>query len=412
VLKNKRIFYGWLLVGAAALALANTTGLMVNSYSQFIKPVSEQFGFARSEFVLYATLQTLAIMLLVPLNAAIFARINPPMAIILGGILAAACWAGFSLADSLFHFYILGLGVGAGLAFVGTVTMNMVISNWFIAKKGLAIGLTLIGSGIGAMAWNPILAHLIIAWGPQAAYRVSGLIALALMLPLFILFRFHPKDIGLEPLGAQEEVGSAGAVMEEDGVLYAEAVRSRRFWILALALAFFPFSMLGVFTQLQPFLTDLGFPAMFAAVAISVGGFFQVANRPVLGALHDRLGTRTLFILAVGLCSGGLLGVTMLACFPAVPLPFLHLAAALFGAAAASPTVIAPLVVGAAFGRKDFAAIYGTVASLWYIGPAAGPLFAALIFDLTGSYVPAFLVFMVGMPVVLFFGLRSLKPGR
>ena len=71
---------------------------------------------------------------------------------------------------------------------------------------------------------------------------------------------------------------------------------------------------------------------------------------------------------------------------------------------------LAPLVIDAVFGRRDFAAIYGTVASLWYVGPAAGPLFAAVIFDLTGSYVPAFLAFMAGMPVVLFFGLRILKP--
>ena len=410
--KDKKIFYGWLLVGAAALALANTTGLMVNSYSQFVKPVCEQFGFARSEFVLYATLQTLAIMLLVPLNAAVFARMSPPLTIILAGVLAAVCWFCFSLADSLFHFYLLGLGVGAGLAFIGTVTMNMVISNWFIAKKGLAIGLTLVGSGVGAIVWNPILAHLIAAWGQQAAYRVSGLVALAMMLPFFTLFRFHPKDIGLEPLGAKEEVDLARTVTPEDGVLYIEAVRGRRFWILALVLAFFPFSMLGVFSQLQPFLTDLGFPAVFAATAISMGGFFQVANRPVLGLLHDKLGTRSLFILAVALCSCALLGVTMLASFPAAPLPCLYLAAALFGAAAASPTVIAPLVIGAVFGRRDFAAIYGTVGSLWYIGPAAGPLFAAVIFDLTGSYVPAFLVFMAGMPAVLFLGLRSLEPGK
>lgn len=431
---RKGIFYGWLLVGVAALALANATGLMVNSYSQFVKPLCEQFGFARSEFIFYATLQTLAVMLLVPLNAAVFARADPRLVVVLAGILAAGCWAAFSLARSLPHFYLLGLGVGAGLGFTGTATMNIVVSNWFIKKKGLAIGLTLLGSGVGAMVWNPVLARLIIAWGPQEAYRVSGLAALALMLPFFIVFRFHPGDLGLAPLGAEEEpcppgaggnaAGSrnaperacldksrtCGVCHQSDGVSYREAVRTRRFWVLGLALAFFPFSMLGVFSQLQPFLTDLGFPALFAASAISAGGGFQVTGRPLMGLLHDRLGTRSLFVLAALLCSAALLGVTALACFSGAPLPLLYPAAALFGLAAASPAVIAPLVTGAAFGRKEFAAIYGTVGSLWYIGPAAGPLFTSAVFDLTGSYVPAFLFLTAGMPAALFFGLRALGP--
>ncbi len=386
---------------------------MVNSCGQFIKPVCEQFGFSRSRFVLYTSLQTLMIVFFVPLNGAVFRRVNPRLATALAGTLAAACWAGLSLARELAHFYLLGLGIGLGLAFIGTATMNMFVSNWFIRKKGLAIGLTLLGSGLGAMVWNPLLAKLIIAAGPQEAYRISGLAAFCLMLPFFFLFRFRPEDKGFAPYngGGRDPEGVVGSKKEEKGeagMAYAQAVRTRRFWAMTLVLTFFPFSISGVFSQLQPFLTDLGFPALFATSAISVGGLFQVLNKPVLGLLHDKLGTRGLFVLASGLCFCALFLATLLAHFSSSAL-LLYCAAVVFGCAAASPTIISPLVTGTAFGRKDFITIYGTVSSVWYLGPTCGPLFAAAAYDLTGSYVPAFIIFMAGLAAVLFLGLWVLR---
>jgi MFS family permease len=196
---------------------------------------------------------------------------------------------------------------------------------------------------------------------------------------------------------------------DAEGAMYREAIRSPRFWCMVLIVTAFPFCMKGVYTQLQPFFTDLGFTAIFAASLMSVISFFQSMNKPVLGWLNDKLSIRGLFSIATGCFFFGILLITMTARFPGSRL-LTYSAAVIFGLACATPTMISPLMTSAMFGRKDFMNIYGTVSSFWHIGPTIAPLISAFVFDSTGSYVSVFVAYMLAIFIAFILGNWLLAP--
>jgi MFS family permease len=155
----------------------------------------------------------------------------------------------------------------------------------------------------------------------------------------------------------------------------------------------------------------LGFSVIFAASLMSIISFFQSVNKPVLGWLNDKLGIRGLFSLATGCFFFGILLISLTTYFPSSK-PLTYAAVVLFGLACSTPTMISPLLTGAMFGRKDFINIYGTVSSFWHIGPTIAPLISAFVFDSTGSYISAFVAFMIAIFCAFVLGNWLLAPGK
>lgn len=411
-MKNqKKIFYGWYLCLTGTLMLAGGSGIVINSANQFLKPVCEALGVSRGQFSLSLSMVSVASMALCPLIGKIFARWNPRFVTIFGGVFTALMWALLSVANDIRLFYVLGLLIGVGTSLCGMVSVNILMNNWFHAKKGTAMGIALTGTGIGSMIFNPVASRLIDLFGYQSAYRILAVCMLLCMLPLFVLYRYRPADIGMAPLGleggASQADGKQKAAVSSDGMLRSEAIKRPQMWLTCFVVFGLSASAMGLFNHMTAYFTDIGYEKTTAASMVSVISMGMMFGKLFFGWLNDRIGTRKNFALMTAL---SLLGIVLLA---VARNEVMTLAGAvLFGIAVASPFVLTPQLTIYFFGNRDFANIYGFVNVFQFLGPTLGPPISGMIYDRTGSYTVAFVLFTSLLAAVLVVGMLLLSRGQ
>jgi MFS family permease len=383
--------------------LAGGTGIFKNSASQFMKPMVEALGITRWQFSMYQSIISIPIMLLCPLLGKVYGKIKPRVIAVIGGSCAVICWMMTSFVRNIAQLLTLGFVLGIGLTFIGMASINILINNWFSARKGTAMGIAMTGTGVGSMIFNPVASLLITQFGYQVAFRCLGIFSILCMLPFFILFKFRPEEKGLRPLGIEQAKGDDTHV-EVSGVPFGEARKSPCFWGICAIAFILSASSMGMFTQEMPYLTDIGFPALKAAGLISSTSLSLAIGKVLFGWANDRFGMKiNFFVLTV--CST--LGLILLY-FASAPY-CAYLSSVLFGFALASPFVLAPLITVYKFGEKDFVNIYGSVTFFTFLGSTLAPPLSGWIYDMQGSYHTAFYLYtglLVAAIAVGYFVLR------
>lgn len=407
---NKKIFYGWYLCLAGTLMLVGGSGIVVNSANQFLKPVCEALGVSRGQFSLYLSMVSVASMVFCPLIGKAFEKWNPRLVTVFGGVFMALAWAALSLAKDIRLFYLLGFLIGTGSSLCGMVSVNILMNNWFQAKKGTAMGIALTGTGIGSMIFNPVASRLIEAFGYQSAYRWLTACMLVCMLPLFVLYRYRPADMGLAPLGLEAEAAPAAGGNPSsgaEGMTRGEAMKKPQMWLTCFVVFGLSASAMGLFNHMTAYFTDIGYEKATAASMVSVISLGMTFGKLFFGWLNDKIGTRKNFALMTMLSLSGII-LLAAARSEAVTLA----GAVLFGVAVASPFVLTPQLTIYFFGNRDFANIYGFVNVFQFLGPTLGPPISGMIYDRSGSYAAAFVLFAAVLAAVLAVGLILLSRSR
>lgn len=403
---KKKVFYGWYLCFALLLMLIGGTGIVNNSASQFMKPLCNALNISRAQFSLYLSFMTIALMIICPYIGKIYNKWNPKMITILSGSLMAIAWSSLSFVNSARNLYLLGFIIGIALTFVSLVTVNIVISNWFHEKKGLAMGIALTGSGIGSMIFNPVASKLIMDYGYQSAYRILGVVSILCMFPLFVIYRYKPEDIGLVPLGKSNKKlnSQENSSVDNVGTMYKDAIKTKMFWAICFIAFGLSASTMGIYSQMMAYFTDIGYEQMMAAKIISLMGLCLAFGKLIYGWLNDKLGEKVNFtiILSIALTS-----IILLYLSKNIMIAFI--AAVLFGLSLAAPFILVPLVTIASFGQNDFVNIYGTVTSCMFLGPSVAIPLSGWIYDVQGSYNSAFVLYFIVLVIVFIIGQNILN---
>lgn len=314
-------------------------------------------------------------------------------------------WASLSTVKSLPQLYLTGFILGIGIVFVSLVTVNILMTNWFYEKKGLAMGIALTGSGIGSMIFNPVASYLIMTYGYQSAYRILAVISLGFLLPMFFMYRYEPKDIGLQPYGLKTANSTVNkGPVELPGIMYSEAIKSAKFWAICFISFGLSASAMGLYTHTMPYLTDIGYDQMTAAKIISIMGLCLAFGKLFYGWFNDKFGFRTNFTFAL---VTALISVVML--YFAENTFAAYMSTVLFGLTLAAPFIISPLLTSSVFGQRDFVNIYGTITFFLFMGPTLGPPLTGFIFDQMGNYNLAFAIYFTLLILVLITGQIVLK---
>lgn len=408
--KRNKIFYGWFLLVAVWLLTACTTGMFVNSMTQFQKPVCEAMGITRAQFSLSTSFISFAVMAMSPFVGKIFEKFNPRLVVTAGSVLMLVGWFGLSVVPNIKLFYVMTLLVGLGSSVSGAVVVNIILNNWFHAKKGFAMGFASTGSGFGSMVFNPLGSMLIVNYGYKAAFRGLWVCAVLCLLPILILFVYKPEYKGLLPYGdegnSNVQAGNKNAVAQTEGYTRAEALRNPKFWGVCFVSFALSAGAIGVFSQMAAYFTDIGYEPAQAAAFISMISLSMAISKVFFGWLNDKLGTYKNFLIVTGI---GVIGILSL--LFADRLIGGYIAAVLFGIAFSATNLLAPLITVYAMGGKDFANIFGLVSFALYIGPIVASPFSAAIYDLHGSYTFAFMVYAALYAAALLIGAIILKNG-
>jgi len=367
---------GWKVVAAAAMGIG--TGLSPIPFytvGVFVAPLMAAFGWAVDQIMVCLMIQTFGSTVMAPIIGILADRYGVRRVTLVSVVLFGLSLALFAFSTgSLTLFYLNWLllaTVGAGTL---PITWTRPVNNWFNKHRGLALGLALLGTGLfGTMA--KLYANFLIGEvGWRLAYVGLGLLPLLLAFP-FALAWFRDRE------DAPATDPAATPVVPE-GVSFAEALRTRHFWILALAFLPIAFAVGGPIPNLERILGSKGMGITEAVAIASLLGPAVIVGRLTGGWLIDRFWAPGVAFV--------LLSVPALACWAmtgeAINSHMAMLAVAMIGFAAGVEYDIMAFLVSRYFGMRAYGGIYGAVYAFFAVGAGFGPYIFGRIYVLNGSY--------------------------
>lgn len=392
-----RVFRGWRIVAVAALAQSLAVGTTFFAYGVFVKPLAAEFEAPRLAVVLGLT----GLMLVQGIASPWLGRLLDVWSVrgvmSAGVLVCAAGFLGLSYSTALWQVGVLfGTLIAVGSHMFGTLATSTLVANWFVRRRGQALGITSIGASVGGLVFPMLVAGWIaeIGWRGAAATLAGVLVVFAA--PLWLLVVDRPERVGLHPDGdataASGDEAAPGTPPESADAQPANAtatlLASRNFWVvtITIGLVFCPTS--AVIAHLVPYASDLGHDPQRAALLMSAYAGAGAIGRLWIGALADRVEKRLAcwIVLAVIL-------VAWAALVAAPSYPTLLLASIGLGLSVGGIMPLWGALTGACFGRAMFGRAMGLMTPLMLPFNLAGAPVAAWAFDRTGSYTLVLSVF-------------------
>jgi MFS family permease len=392
------VFYGWILVGTAFV----TMGIVVNArtaFSLFFPAILEEFGWSRALTAATFTTGLLASNAFTPFLGVLMDRLGPRIVFPIGLGLMSLGLALATLAQAPWQLHLtLGVLVAGASVLVSYMGHSLLLPNWFVRQRGLALGIAFSGVGVGSFLLLPWLQGLIgrVGWR-GACWTLVALIAL-LVLPLnTFLPRRHPRELGLLPDG-DETAGGRGSRPAPEHIVdrawaatewtLGRAVRTARFWWVFIGYFTGLFAWYAVQVHQTKYLLELGFSPELAGYALGLVGLTGIAGQIVWGHLSDRVGREwawTASGVGFAVCYAALLALPS---HPTVWLVYVMVAAqGLLGYGLASVFGAIPMEL---FQGARYGSIFAVLNLASNAGAGTGPWVAGLVHDRTGSYAPAF----------------------
>lgn len=366
----------------AALGLFMGYGPIVTfTFGVFFKPLSREFGWNRSQVSLAFSLSLFVMSFALPVVGRLVDRLGARRVIVPSLLLFGFGLTSFALlSPRLWHLYAIYIGLGLVGGGTAPVPYSNVLAHWFDKRRGLALGVAMVGLGLGAFIMPSFAQRLIEVGGWRWAYICIGLMVMGVAIPVVALFlKETPQMLGLRPDGDVTEKSTSEE--RKEGLTFQEACRTSTFWVMLGAFFLMSASVHGCLIHLVPLLTDRGISSQSAALAASLLGGALLLGRVGAGYLLDHF-----FASAVALAffCGAALGFVLL--WSGVTGIFAFIAAFLIGLGMGAEGDIIAYLVSRYFGLLAFGEIYGYAFAAFTLGGVVGPLLMGIGFDSTGSY--------------------------
>ena len=309
----------------------------------------------------------------------------------------------------LFITYSFLYAVGTGAVYVATMSS---ISKLFTIRRGLALGITGTGAGLGQMLFAPFAAYLISVFDWRIAYIILGAIAWLVIIPLTSLLRKATSETGAFPEATGPEATNtnyAGAVREEYDVQTKAlslrvVLKTTNFWLLIFTWLFHGFTTMLVITHLVPHATDVGIVAVEASTVLSLYGGALMIGGVLMGHFSDKIGGKASIIICALLRA-----VAMVWLIFSQDLWMFYLFALVYGFATSGIAICLAALASDVFGLRRIGVIMGVLSIGFAVGSAIGPAIGGLIFDVTSSY---FIAFLLGAVAALMVAVLTLAVRR
>jgi len=382
--KKPKLFYGYIIVAAAFLIMVAMWGAYY-SFGVFFKPLLSEFGWTRAMTSGAFSLCIFLFGLLGIGMGRLTDRFGPRVVISGCGFFLGLGYLLMSQVSALWQLYLFyGVIIAIGLS-GSFVPLVSTVARWFVERRGVMTGIAVSGIGAGTMIMPLVANWLISSYGWRTSYIVVGITVLVLIISTAQFLRRDPGQIGQLPYGA-DEVKVESLNSGTRGFSFQEAIHTRQFWMLGVALLCFGASLQVIMVHIVSYAIDLGVSAASAAVILAIIGGLSTGGRVIMGSAGDRIGNKLALIISFILMSAALFWL-----LAARELWRLYLFAVIFGFGYGGIAALVSLIVAELFGLSSLGIILGVVAFSITIGEASGPVVAGHIFDITDSYNLAFL---------------------
>ena len=412
-MRRPNIFYGWWLTAVAGLVMALTSVPVFHANAVWVVAIQSTFPeWSRFQLSLALTMTRVEGGLFGVLEGYLADRFGARRMVMIGLLALSGAFVFFAFTQNfwwfLAAFILLSMGQGLG----GWVPLMTLMNHWFVRRRGMAMGVVMVGMGIGAMTIVPAIAWAIdpesirLGWMPslpwdltlpegRLGWRNTGLLVAiivfvcALILPRFIFSR--PEELGLNPDGDEEVARGSGSSASvdahaEDGLTVGQALRTQAFWCISFGHGLGSMIILAIMSQLGLLMKDLGYGVQTTAWVVTVYTAVSIVFQLAGGYMGDRVPKNVALFAFTGLQA---VAVVILVIAPSLEIIFVF--AVLFGAGFGGRTPLTTAIRGDYFGRSSFGKILGIStlpmnAMLLIAGPMAG-----FMRDQLGDYDLAFL---------------------
>ena len=403
------VYYGWTIIGVSFVNLAITFGIWY-SFSVFFLAILKEFGWGRAASAgVFSTFMVVHSVVAIVIGSLID-RFGARKVIPLGSILVVVGLVASSRVQALYQLYLFyGVVTAVGICSMGFLTHGIIIPNWFVKKRGLALGLAMAGIGVGMQILVPITQSVISRFGWRAAYCVLAAIVLIIVIPLNAVFqRRNPAEVGELPDGEKIPQKNENRLKEEQSTAsipenetkdwtLGSTLKTRRFWFLFTTFFFTPMAIQGTLIHQVAHVTDRGFSPEIGAFFFGLVGIMGSVGKILFGYLSDRIGREKAFTIGAGCAFLGVLNLMNVR--PGLG-PLLYGYAILFGLGYGAIAPIFPARAADLFQGPHFGRIYGFLALSAGFGGGAGTWISGKVFDVTASYHMAFLGILTVLVII------------
>ncbi len=373
---------GWKVVLAAMLGIGlGLSPVPFYTIGMLAPELAKAFQWPFAAIMGGLPVMTLAVLIASPAVGLLADRYGVRRVALTSVVLFSLSFMSFALSTgSIVQFYVTW-GVMA-VAGAGTlpVTWTRAVNNRFDVRKGLALGLALLGTGVFGFLVKPLTAWLIAEHGWRAAYVVVGALPLVLALPVAWVF-FH--DVGERNASAADRRrDTAARAAATPGMSLGQAMRDWRFWVLAVAFVLISFGVGGPIPNMENILKVAGFARADIVSLAATIGLSVIVGRILGGWLIDRYwapGVAFVMLAAPAIACWLMAGGTM-------DSGTARFSIFLIGFAAGVEYDLMAFLTARYFGMKSYSAIYGMLYGFFALGAGIGPVMFGKSFDKSGSY--------------------------
>jgi MFS family permease len=369
----------WLAVAASAVGLIFSVGtLSIYTFGVFVGPLSNEFGWSRTELFGALAVSQYALALSAPFWGLLTDRFGPRPLILPAVVLLSSLFASMALlSPHLWHLYLIFTLFPILAGATGPLGYSAVIVRKFEGKLGQALGLALMGVGLGAFLLPQITQTFVVEFGWRGAFAAVGLLTLLITLPAALI---ATRGLG-KPVAALTDVNAPSVL---------SMIRTRAFILMCILFVLIGTISVGALSHLVPLMTDRGLSPAVAASVASTAGLATLIGRGGLGWILDRV--YAAYVLAavamLAVCAFLLLAFGH-------GLPLAYVAAALVGLVVGAEVDFVSFLIRRYFGMAVYGRLYGIAFGLFIVGSGTGPLLLGACFDRLGGYRPGLLLFAV-----------------
>ena len=382
------------------VALLTIVGLALYGLPLYYDFMVRDFGWSRTQVTSGNALSKLLVGPLFGFVAGWFVDRFGPRRLMLAGILmAGVALIGLGRMTALWMFYFFYLLNALGYVCGGPLPNQVLLSRWFDAGRGKAMGFAYLGIGVGGAIVPLLSAALVNAFGWRVALQVLGVLIIVLALPFAYAVRESPDDARLKDsrrTGMKARAPTRALTMEREAFIpqidrdagfqpsgsFGAILRTPAFYLLALGSMCSIAAVGGANQHLKLYLSlDRGYPQGEAARIISLVLALSIAGRLLMGWLADRMPKKQVMLIIYLLVAASI-PLLFLASFPGAMYAF----AVVFGLGLGGEYLIIPLIAAELFGVKVLGRLLGVVLTADGVAEAVSPMLVGYLRDVTGSY--------------------------
>jgi sugar phosphate permease len=419
---SARFFYGWYIVAVGILVNIAGTFSFSSTLSIFLKPITEELGVTRGAFSLIRTFEIGVAALIIPMLGPWIDRHGGRGVLVLGVLMEGAGLLLSSLVQSFWQFVVVRCSlVIAGEALLGSLVINVTIAQWFVRKRGRAMGIANLGTGIAKLSIPIAAAWLFVLVGWRNTWAIFGVIApLLVVAPALIFVRRQPEDLGLHPDGdppptIKSDAGESECDQRKDAAkssdeavwTRAQVIRLPPFWLLVITFGIASVGIAGLNLHIFSYVTDIGHSPIVAASFMSTIAITQLGSTLVWGMLADKFDIRK-----VSCIQFLIQGIGLITAITSRQIYFTYVGFFLYGTGLAGSFVLREVIWANFFGRNSLGTVRGLSMLFSHLFAASGAPFFGFLHDHTGSYDLSFTIFSSALFTSAFLVLLAKPPRR